>query len=214
VKTRLAFLSAILLGAIVFSGSAQAGTLVFNLPTGVSYFGPSYSQDGYTFTSTTGYSNAYGNWVAIGGPSASFNAGSAPNIFQEYWYTATLITNNSGTPFSFTSIGLAGIYNNGTGGDVRFTFNYVSGPSTGVTVDLTSGIFALQTFTFDQNNLTSVFFTPTTTQGPSMQFNDVGLSGISSPVPEPSTWSMLLLAFAGVGFMVYRSKPKAGIDAA
>ena len=29
-----------------------------------------------------------------------------------------------------------------------------------------------------------------------------------SPVPEPSTWAMMLLGFAGVGFIAYRRKSK------
>jgi hypothetical protein len=34
---------------------------------------------------------------------------------------------------------------------------------------------------------------------------------ISSGVPEPSTWAMLLLGFAGVGFMAYRRKSKTAL---
>jgi len=33
-------------------------------------------------------------------------------------------------------------------------------------------------------------------------------------VPEPSTWAMMILGFAGVGFMVYRRKPKLALQAA
>jgi hypothetical protein len=33
-------------------------------------------------------------------------------------------------------------------------------------------------------------------------------------VPEPSTWAMLLLGFAGIGFMAYRRKSKAALMAA
>jgi hypothetical protein len=32
--------------------------------------------------------------------------------------------------------------------------------------------------------------------------------GVSGAVPEPSTWAMMLLGFAGVGFMAYRRKSK------
>jgi hypothetical protein len=35
-----------------------------------------------------------------------------------------------------------------------------------------------------------------------------------SAVPEPSTWAMLLLGFAGVGFMAYRRKSKPALMAA
>jgi hypothetical protein len=35
-----------------------------------------------------------------------------------------------------------------------------------------------------------------------------------SPVPEPSTWAMMILGFAGVGFMAYRRKTKPSLMAA
>ena len=35
-----------------------------------------------------------------------------------------------------------------------------------------------------------------------------------SGVPEPSTWAMMLLGFAGIGFMAYRSKNKLAMNAA
>jgi hypothetical protein len=37
---------------------------------------------------------------------------------------------------------------------------------------------------------------------------------ISSAIPEPSTWAMLLLGFAGIGFMAYRRKSKPALMAA
>ena len=37
---------------------------------------------------------------------------------------------------------------------------------------------------------------------------------ISAAVPEPSTWAMLLLGFAGIGFMGYRRKSKRALMAA
>jgi hypothetical protein len=33
---------------------------------------------------------------------------------------------------------------------------------------------------------------------------NVTVDGITAAVPEPSTWAMLLLGFAGVGFIAYR----------
>jgi len=32
---------------------------------------------------------------------------------------------------------------------------------------------------------------------------------VTSAVPEPSTWAMMILDFAGVGFMAYRRKRQA-----
>ena len=41
-----------------------------------------------------------------------------------------------------------------------------------------------------------------------------GLFGSISAVPEPSTWAMMILGFAGVGFMAYRRKSKPALMAA
>ena len=38
--------------------------------------------------------------------------------------------------------------------------------------------------------------------------------GLQGDVPEPSTWAMMVLGFAGVGFMAYRRKSKPGLMAA
>lgn len=37
----------------------------------------------------------------------------------------------------------------------------------------------------------------------------LSISGVASAVPEPSTWAMLLLGFAGVGFLTYRRSRQA-----
>jgi hypothetical protein len=39
-------------------------------------------------------------------------------------------------------------------------------------------------------------------------------SGSITSVPEPSTWAMLLLGFAGIGFMAYRRKSNPALMAA
>ncbi len=41
-----------------------------------------------------------------------------------------------------------------------------------------------------------------------------GLFGSISAVPELSTWAMMILGFAGVGFMAYRRKSKPALMAA
>ena len=154
---------------------------------------------------------AYGNWIALGEP--GFNAnGSVADIFQNFANTTNTITNNSGRPFSFTSIGLADVYNQGTGGNILFTFNPAGGgaPSTTM-VTLTSGILGLQSFTFNnENNLSSVVFTPTTTNGPFIQFDNVDVSPITT-TPLPSTWTMLIVGFIALGFFAYRGTKKGSV---
>jgi hypothetical protein len=48
--------------------------------------------------------------------------------------------------------------------------------------------------------------------------NTAGFSGVTysevSSVPEPSTWAMMLLGFAGIGFAAYRRRGKAVLAAA
>jgi hypothetical protein len=39
-----------------------------------------------------------------------------------------------------------------------------------------------------------------------MQFGGGEIRGNISPVPEPSTWAMMILGFAAVGFMAYRRR--------
>jgi PEP-CTERM motif len=46
----------------------------------------------------------------------------------------------------------------------------------------------------------------------SQYFDNVSLD-VTAPVPEPSTWAMIILGFAGVGFMAYRRRNGAMIGA-
>ena len=39
------------------------------------------------------------------------------------------------------------------------------------------------------------------------------ITGVDA-VPEPSTWAMMILGFAGIGFMAYRRKSKPALMAA
>jgi PEP-CTERM motif len=43
-----------------------------------------------------------------------------------------------------------------------------------------------------------------------MSFSNITVSGslVSGAVPEPSTWAMMLLGFAGLGFVAYRRTKK------
>jgi hypothetical protein len=45
-------------------------------------------------------------------------------------------------------------------------------------------------------------------------FSATGGATLAPAVPEPSTWAMLLLGFAGIGFMAYRRRSKPALMAA
>lgn len=63
-------------------------------------------------------------------------------------------------------------------------------------------------------NLGNMVFANVLADGPvwtSVNYRDATFSAtITSPVPEPSTWAMIILGFAGVGFLAYRRKQDGG----
>jgi hypothetical protein len=193
--------AAALFGVTLAAGlSTQASALIIDLAPPDPLFGPSYSQNGYTFTNSIVAGGSYANWVPLGVP--QFNASNANgDVVQNTPGSDNTLTNDLNQAFSFTTIGLADVMNRPLGGDVVFTFNHAGGGQDSITISL-ADISGLQTFTFNETNLTSVVFTPTTTTGRFIQFDDVGVAA----VPEPSAWAMMILGFAGIGAMTYRRR--------
>ena len=60
----------------------------------------------------------------------------------------------------------------------------------------------------DSPGATQVDFFSVTPTGAYVFDNGTFTTQVAGAVPEPSTWAMLLLGFAGVGFMAYRRKAK------
>jgi PEP-CTERM motif-containing protein len=85
--------------------------------------------------------------------------------------------------------------------DVFLGFNLVCGGCDGNFSSITSANFL-------QHNIPTGGFSISNLEG----FQGVTFSEVNA-VPEPSTWAMLLLGFAGVGFMAYRRKPKPALMA-
>lgn len=65
-------------------------------------------------------------------------------------------------------------------------------------------VFALDQFDGEVTSLGVLTFS---------QSSDVEFSSVAGAVPEPSTWAMLLIGFAGVGFAAYRQKSKPALMA-
>ena len=56
---------------------------------------------------------------------------------------------------------------------------------------------------------------PAGTTSVDLELQNPDLFSFGAPgVPEPSTWAMLLVGFAGIGFMAYRRKNKMALSAA
>ena len=68
------------------------------------------------------------------------------------------------------------------------------------------GPFAFKRFEFDNHDISAAHI-------PMSLFGDIAsvtlIGDVAPAVPEPSTWALMILGFAGVGFMAYRRKPKA-----
>jgi PEP-CTERM motif-containing protein len=60
-------------------------------------------------------------------------------------------------------------------------------------------------------NVHATLFGP---EDPPISFELTNTPGFTAAVPEPSTWAMLLLGFAGIGFMAHRRKSKPVLMAA
>jgi hypothetical protein len=70
------------------------------------------------------------------------------------------------------------------------------------------GLLSASTFASSDGGTAAFFAADITSQIPSGAVNTGPVGGltISTAVPEPSTWAMLILGFAGIGFMAYRRK--------
>jgi len=140
--------------------------------------------------------------------------------------------------FTSTNVFMANQHQATDAGDLRLSF---SEPVTSVTLDFNPFFFgpsALHVLAFDASNgLLGTFdfaqgpVTATINTGPNIDhlllaahpnlepqtFDNFTIDNLSfgvSAVPEPSTWAMMILGFAGVGFMAYRRKIKMALNAA
>jgi hypothetical protein len=141
--------------------------------------------------------------------------------------------------FTSTNVFMANQHQTTDAGDLRLSFSV---PVTTITLDFASYFFgpsSLHALAFDSSNgLLGTFdfagdpLTVTINTGqnpigylllaahPTQQPNVFGnftidnLSFGVSAVPEPSTWAMMILGFAGIGFIAYRRKNAMALNAA
>ena len=106
----------------------------------------------------------------------------------------------------------------GGGGTVPVitSFSFVVTPTTGALT-----VNSLDYTSYTKNNVTyNIYFASDIWDGTNNSGNtgNIGASARGpfpvGSVPEPSTWAMMLLGFAGVGFMAYRRKSKPALLAA
>jgi PEP-CTERM motif len=208
-------------GFVLSAASAQAGLYTWDMSNGVASPGMAVP-NGTTFTSTTG------------GPALTISAsGFASSLLAPLPANQSLFEKNGGSG----EIGL-GLTNDPTGNNeitgsnvVVVNFSSVAGlmqsmsfdfkmnsttatqpegwivlsSSTGLAGSFTTTVLAGSDEALHQNLPVANFYMFEATAG-NVLLNEV--SGVTSGVPEPSTWAMMLLGFLGLGFAFRQSRRK------
>lgn len=211
-KSNLAF-KGILVAAAIALGSSTAAQADIVVTNGVDNSGTDNvllnpATDVSTVTGTVGPNDLVVNFTSTGGLLSANPSGQA-----------TVSGGTGNDPFTQLSFDLA---NNATFTNAVFNINAATDGSVTIHVDginITGGSFT-QDFTVDANGQN--FFTIHAINGQAM--TEISLAGILgatfqdvrqvrlggfdtvTATPEPSTWAMMILGFAGVGFLAYRRK--------
>jgi hypothetical protein len=201
-----------LLGALV-STSASADTVLSNVPDGfnVGSFGrPDTTTYGEVFTAPTTaeltsfslFLNSTGAGNIIGGVGV-WNGSGVSSVLYTSSPVASALTNT----FSPNVAVVAGQEY------VAFlSVDGVAGPNGTANMPEGTHVAGLDGFTFNNSECCggSGTYANLSWSGTGAFSFEAEFSATFSPaVPEPSTWAMLLLGFAGIGFMAYRRKTNA-----
>jgi hypothetical protein len=212
----------IVTAAVIVSGALvlavpPAAALVINFATlaqpgtGFNFIGTTYSQDGFTFTGSGGpYGNALGTW-GLSDPSHPVGGSSTTSLTPYYADTLLTITPSSGT-FNLKSVDLAqwGFDQLAQAGNSSFSVTFDGIQKGGALVSETftvpnlagSPVPAAYDFSgFTELTQVSVLQGVFPATGTAWQLNNLVLG---SSIPEPETWAMTLIGFAGLGYMGFR----------
>jgi PEP-CTERM motif len=207
------FLSA---SALAFTGSAQAAIVITNsgdLTTTNPNTFPAESKIFLdTFSGTAGVGHVGSQGGDPGTPQINFLA----NIAVDYKSGVASVDEQTGpraAKFPYQSL-LVSVAPGWTFNDLIFAtldqsdFTVLSSDS-GLSTITGAGSGLEKYIAVSGSQITSLLFTSTSGDG-FTQFKQFEVSGLErvGAVPEPSTWAMLILGFAGIGFMAYRRKNK------
>jgi hypothetical protein len=220
--TRFAAASALAL-AVTFPTDANASELITNgnFSAGISGFSTTYDQTdagGYLyvtadpallcsscFPSMGDHTTGTGNMLFVDG--AGVGDGATPGSHPYYSVTLGVVPNSDYT-FSYYTANL------GTGGPNPLLATYLNGVLIGSAFTPTYAQWTLFTYMFNSGSLSNVTLALSDLTA-THSFNDFALDDVSlqgalpgtpGGVPEPSTWAMMLLGFAGIGMALRRRK--------
>ena len=170
-------------GTVTISQATQGANLVFSVALGAPYFfNDSTSKDAFAFNPT--FAGTFVTPLQTGfGIDASLPQTQAP--FNDF---------------------LKGLTYTGPKTVQSLTFSY---DPTAADFLLSTAAFTLSTRKNGDGGTLAFFAADITTQEPgsaSATTGDVGALALTTAIPEPSTWAMMILGFAGVGFMAYRRR--------
>jgi len=198
--------------ALGAASSADAGVVTFNE---VASFGcdvnVTASHGGMTFGT---------NWYACTyapGDSADFPTPISSTVFA-VGFGDLLLTADDSSPFSLDSVDLAyGPFDHqGAASDTTTVTGFLAGGGTVSTVlDVR---FGFQRFHFGPQwtNLASVNFGQLAQTSEYLAFDNIAYNGgvppaLDARVPEPATWGLMILGFAGAGAMLRNTRRKAAL---
>jgi hypothetical protein len=196
------FLSAL----VAFAGMTaptHATTIDFNTLSGSNLSSlTTYSENGFTVTNVQGFEDIQG----FGNPSPSIGLPGVQN--GQSGIGSFTVTQTGGGDFSLTSFDLLEEATNGVSYTIKGSLN----GSAVYTVNGLDGTLAFTTLNPAESNVevNSVLFS-FVNPGASLVVDNIV---VTTAVPEPSTWAMMILGFAGIGFMAYRRKSKLALMAA
>jgi hypothetical protein len=121
---------------------------------------------------------------------------SGPNYVQFGTSGSAFTATATGLFFDFSSSGTYLIFQTGVGSGAYVCYNGAQGNCSGHPASLAVAVGANQVVTAYSGNV-----------------QIASLEAVTA-VPEASTWAMMILGFAGVGFMTYRRKNKTALSAA
>lgn len=202
-------LVAVLLGGFAVPGQAS---IVYPISASASSGYPGYEAQ---YAIDQGGSSATTDWASNGQGAASFlnlDLGSVVSLAQAF--VTDRVTSGGGNggyvggTTDYTTSFMLQAYTNSsftTTLGAAFTVNQLtpsspSGPTSFLTV-------------VSLNGLTAEFlkYSVLSTNGPNPGLSDIHFT---SAIPEPSTWAMMILGFAGIGFLAYRRKDRMALLAA
>ncbi len=186
---------AVLAAASISTAAAAATTIDFNefAAATTKLHGPSLASHGFSITAPSGAGLA--SW----GRTSPNNGDQGGATLINWNGGAVTIARLDGGLFSLDSLDLGDIYNVGSPETISFSFfDGVRTTVREVVLDKTKG---METVTLGLGSLQSFsFHLP---EAAAIQFDNLKVGDpVTSAVPEPATWAMMIIGFGGVGAVV------------